>query len=42
MSQGNQINPPEPIEQYEHDYDLTEVEDIEEMEAERARGIMDL
>jgi len=40
MSQDNRINPPEPVEYTDHDYTLEEVQDIEEMEAERARGVV--
>ena len=42
MSQDNRTNPPEPVEYTEHDYTLEEVQDIEEMEAERALKVMDL
>jgi hypothetical protein len=42
MCQSNAEQPPEPVEYTEHDYDLSEVEDIEEREAERALDIMGL
>jgi len=40
MCQSNAEQPPEPVDPPEHDYTLEEVQDIEEMEAERARGVM--
>ena len=42
MYQNNAEQPPEPVEYTEHDYTLEEVQDIEEMEAERALDIMGL
>ena len=42
MSQSNAENPPEYDEIPEHDYTLEEVQDIEELEAEKWLDMMEL